>query len=54
MSARILIVDDLAASVKVLAAKLTSEYYDVLTAHDGPTALEIVSREIRTWSCSTS
>ena len=46
MSARILIVDDLAASVKVLAAKLTSEYYDVLTAHDGPTALETVAREM--------
>ncbi len=46
MSARILIVDDLAASVKVLAAKLTSEYYDVLTAHDGPTALEMVNSEL--------
>ncbi|MEQ8807167.1 MAG: response regulator, partial [Rhodospirillales bacterium] len=46
MSARILIVDDLAASVKVLAAKLTSEYYEVLTAHDGPTALETVAREM--------
>jgi two-component system cell cycle response regulator len=46
MSARILIVDDMAASVKVLAAKLTSEYYDVLTAHDGSTALETVDREM--------
>ena len=46
MSARILIVDDMAASVKVLAAKLTSEYYEVLTAHDGPTALEIVAEEM--------
>ena len=45
MSARILIVDDLPTSVKVLAAKLTSEYYDVITAHDGPTALETVERE---------
>ena len=46
MTARILIVDDLAASVKVLAAKLTSEYYDVITAHDGPTALETLGREL--------
>ncbi|MEQ8504470.1 MAG: PleD family two-component system response regulator [Rhodospirillales bacterium] len=46
MSARILIVDDMAASVKVLAAKLTSEYYDVITAHDGPTALDLVAEEM--------
>lgn len=46
MSARILIVDDMAASVKVLAAKLTSEYYDVITAHDGPTALDLVVKEL--------
>lgn len=45
MPGRILIVDDLAASVKVLAAKLTSEFYDVLTAHDGPAALDAVSRD---------
>ncbi len=42
MPARILVVDDLPASVKVLEAKLTSEYYEVLTATDGATALEIV------------
>ena len=42
MSARILIVDDLLASVKVLAAKLTGEYYEVLTANDGASGLEIV------------
>ena len=40
------IVDDMAASVKVLAAKLTSEYYDVITAHDGPTALDLVAEEM--------
>ncbi len=38
MSARILVVDDLPASVEVLAAKLTSEYYDVLTATGGAIA----------------
>ena len=46
MSARILIVDDMATSLKVLAAKLTAEYYDVLTALDGPSALEIVALEL--------
>ena len=45
MPARILVVDDLPASVEVLAAKLTSEYYDVLTATDGATALEIVHEQ---------
>ncbi len=43
MSGRILIVDDLAPSVKVLAAKLSGEFYDVLTAHDGPHALDQVA-----------
>ncbi len=45
MPARILIVDDMLPSVKMLGAKLTGEYYDVLTANDGPTALEIVNSE---------
>ena len=40
MSARILIVDDQPTSVKLLAAKLTNEYYQVLTAQDGPAALD--------------
>jgi len=45
MSARILIVDDQPASVKMLAAKLTNEYYQVLTAQDGPAALKAVERD---------
>ncbi len=45
MSARILIVDDTPASVKVLVAKLTNEYYEVLTAGDGQAALEAVERD---------
>jgi len=44
MPARILVVDDMPASVKVLEAKLASEYYDVLTATDGPSALEIIHK----------
>jgi len=42
MSARVLVVDDIAANVRLLEAKLLVEYYEVLTANDGATALEIV------------
>ncbi|MBP6878840.1 MAG: PleD family two-component system response regulator [Phenylobacterium sp.] len=45
MSARILVVDDIEANVRLLEAKLTAEYYDVLTASDGPTALAIAAKE---------
>ncbi len=40
MSAKILVVDDVPANVKLLEVKLTSEYYDVITAEDGFQALE--------------
>ncbi len=42
MSARVLVVDDLLPNVKLLEAKLTSEYFEVLTANDGPSALEMI------------
>ena len=45
MSARILVVDDIEANVRLLEAKLTAEYYEVLTASDGPTALAIAAKE---------
>jgi len=35
MTAQILVVDDVPANVKLLEAKLSSEYYDVITAADG-------------------
>lgn len=41
MTARILVVDDIPANVKLLEARLMAEYYDVLTAQDGMTALAI-------------
>ena len=41
MTARILVVDDIAANVKLLEAKLSAEYYVVLTATNGFEALEI-------------
>lgn len=40
MSARVLVVDDILPNVKLLEAKLMSEYYDVLTATSGAEALE--------------
>ena len=40
MSARILVVDDILPNVKLLEAKLSAEYYDVVTATSGPEALE--------------
>jgi two-component system cell cycle response regulator len=46
MSGRVLVVDDLEANVKLLEAKLSSEYFDVLTAYNGPTALEIAESEL--------
>jgi two-component system cell cycle response regulator len=45
VSARILVVDDIEANVKLLEAKLTAEYYEVLTAMDGPTALAMAASE---------
>src|ERR1700754_4319208 len=45
MSARVLVVDDIEVNVRLLEAKLLSEYYDVLTASSGPQALEIAKRE---------
>lgn len=45
MSARILVVDDVAANVKLLEAKLKAEYYTVLTAMNGFDALKIAREE---------
>jgi two-component system, cell cycle response regulator len=45
MSARILVVDDILPNVKLLEAKLSSEYYDVLTASNGEEALKMVAEE---------
>jgi two-component system cell cycle response regulator len=40
MSARVLVVDDLLPNVKLLEAKLTREYYEVVTAFNGKEAIE--------------
>ncbi|MBW9053230.1 PleD family two-component system response regulator [Rhizobium mesosinicum] len=44
MTARILVVDDIPANVKLLEARLLAEYFDVLTAADGYEALAICDR----------
>jgi two-component system, cell cycle response regulator len=46
MSGRVLVVDDVEANVKLLEAKLSSEYFEVLSAYDGRTALQIAGAEL--------
>ena len=45
MTARVLLVDDVEASRCVLEAKLVAEYYQVTTAADGATALQIAAQD---------
>ena len=45
MSARVLVVDDVEINVKLLEAKLASEYFHVITASDGVAALAQARRE---------
>src|ERR1700756_5210959 len=44
MSARILVVDTVPANVKLLEARLSAEYFDVLTANNGTEALKMCQR----------
>ncbi len=44
MTARVLVVDDVPANVKLLEARLSAEYFDVLTAESGADALAICER----------
>jgi len=44
MTARVLVVDDLAPNVKLLEVRLTAEYFDVRTATNGPDAIAICER----------
>ena len=48
MTGRVLIVDDIPANVKLLEARLSAEYFDVVTAASGAAALEICERAPRT------
>src|SRR5437762_9498264 len=46
MTARVLVVDDVELNVKLLEAKLSSEYFEVIAADNGPTALELAESEL--------
>jgi two-component system, cell cycle response regulator len=46
MTARVLVVDDVELNVKLLEAKLSSEYFQVIPAFNGPTALELAESEL--------
>lgn len=45
MTARVLVVDDILANVRLLEARLQAEYFEVLSAYSGSEALDILSRE---------
>ncbi|MEC9369584.1 MAG: PleD family two-component system response regulator [Pseudomonadota bacterium] len=45
MTARVLVVDDIEANVRLLEARLTAEYFETTTARSGAEALEICSRQ---------
>jgi two-component system, cell cycle response regulator len=46
MTARVLVVDDIMSNVKLLEAKLTAEYFDVLTAYNGVDCLKRMAEAI--------
>lgn len=46
MTGRVLVVDDLDINVKLLEAKLSAEYFDVLIASNGRAALDIAAAEM--------
>ncbi len=45
MTARVLVVDDILANVKLLEARLSAEYFEILTAYSGREALDVIARE---------
>jgi two-component system cell cycle response regulator len=45
MTARVLVIDDIFANVKLLQARLSAEYFDVLTAYSGQEALDLLANE---------
>ena len=44
MTARVLVVDDVPANVKLLEARLSAEYFDITTAYSGAEALAVCER----------
>lgn len=45
MTARVLVVDDIPANVKLLEARLVAEYFDVVSAFSGAEALEVCAQQ---------
>lgn len=45
MSARVLVVDDIAANVRLLEAKLAAEYFEVMSANSGQEALGLIDKQ---------
>ena len=45
MSARVLVVDDIAANVRLLEATLAAEYFEVMTASSGKEALALIEKQ---------
>ena len=45
MTARVLVVDDIIANVRLLGARLTAEYFEVLSASSGQQAIDICNTE---------
>jgi two-component system, cell cycle response regulator len=45
MTARVLVVDDILANVKLLEARLAAEYFEVVTAHSGQQAVDICAHD---------
>jgi CheY-like chemotaxis protein len=52
MTARVLVVDDLLPNIKLLEARLSAEYFDVLSAMNGPMRLPHVWRGAAIWCFS--
>src|SRR6266853_4250514 len=46
MTARVLVVDDVELNVRLLTAKLASEYFEVVSADNGLSALDMVEAEL--------
>src|SRR5215510_16002625 len=45
MAARVLVVDDIAANVRLLEAKLAAEYFEVMSANSGQEALDLIEKQ---------
>ena len=54
MTARVLVVDDILSNVKLLEAKLTAEYFEVVSAFNGAGVSRQDRRSARPTSCCST